>query len=277
MLKAYCFLSKKGGVGKTTLTLNCAHALAFSGFRTLLVDADGQANLSRQFFDVKAEAGAGRGDITGLLMGRAAADEVIRPTHYENLDLICGSVNLEDLPLLDPKIIREPARLKNALQSVLDDYDFVLFDCPPAWNWLSRLVLYSSEAAVVPVQAEPFAVQGLRDLALMLSRMSATAQLYRIVINMYRSNTQLHQAILQEIETEFPGKVARQKIRLTIQLAEAAHAGRSVFEYAPASIGALDLYSLCFELFQLSPERVRAAAESLKADALTLAASKADD
>ncbi len=277
MPKSYCFLSKKGGVGKTTLTLNCAHALAFSGFRTLLVDADGQANLSRQFFDVKPQGNVGEsGDITHLLLGRVEVDKIIRPTHYENLDLICGSVSLEDLPLLDAKIIREPARLKNALQSVLADYDFVLFDCPPAWNWISRLVLFSSDAAVVPVQAEPFALQGLRDLAHMLGRMTATAQLHKIVINMYRANTQLHQTILKEISEEFPGKVAKQRVRLTIQLAEAANEGRSVFEYAPASIGALDLYSLCFELFQLSPERVRAAAESLKGEPQALVTTEAE-
>jgi hypothetical protein len=75
---------------------------------------------------------------------------------------------------------------------------------------------------------------------------------------MYRANTQLHQSILREIEEAFPGRMAKQAVRQTIHLAEAARAGLSIFEFAPASSGALDLYALCFELFALSPEQVKA-------------------
>jgi cellulose biosynthesis protein BcsQ len=111
---------------------------------------------------------------------------------------------------------------------------------------------------IVPIQAEPYALQGLQDLVPMLDKLTATAQLHKIVVNMYRSNTQLHQNILKEIAEAFPGRLAKQTVRQTIQLAEAARAGLSIFEYAPASIGALDLYALCFELFELSPETVKA-------------------
>jgi hypothetical protein len=132
-------------------------------------------------------------------------------------------------------------------------------------NWLTRMVLVTCESVIVPVQAEPYALQGLRDLIPMLDRMTATAQLFRIVINMYRQNTGLHQTVLREIEQEYPGRVARQKVRLTIQLAEAAREGLSVFEYAPACTGALDLYALCFELFKISPEQVKAHAQGRSA------------
>jgi hypothetical protein len=79
---------------------------------------------------------------------------------------------------------------------------------------------------------------------------------------MYRQNTGLHQTILKEIETAYPGRIAKQKVRLTIQLAEAAKEGLSIFEYAPASIGALDMYALCFELFRITPEQVKALAQA---------------
>lgn len=264
MAKGFAFLSKKGGVGKTTFTLNCAHALAFSGYRTLLIDIDGQANLSRHLLGKHLDSpdAASWPDMAKVIQGRTLAAEAVLETGYDHLDLIAGSTSLDDLPTLDPRLLREPARLKQILEPLQDAYDFILFDCPPSVNWLTRMVLMTVQSVIVPVQAEPYALQGLRDLVPLLDRMTATAQLFRIVINMYRQNTGLHQSVLREIETEYPGRVAKQKVRLTIQLAEAAREGLSVFEYAPASTGALDLYALCFELFQLAPDRVRAHAQA---------------
>lgn len=266
MTKSYSFLSKKGGVGKTTFCLNCAHALAFSRYRTLLVDMDGQANLTKHLLGRAEGLGApgspGFPDVSQVLMRRIPAAEAIIETGYECLDLLAGSINLDDLPVMDPRLIREPARLKSLLGPVAEEYDFVLIDCPPSINWLTRMVLYTVDAVIVPIQAEPYALQGLRDLVPMLDKMTQTAQLFRIVVNMFRANTQLHQGIWKEIAAEFPGRLARQTVRQTIQLAEAAKEGLSIFEYAPASIGALDLYALCFELFELSPEHVKANVKS---------------
>ncbi len=271
MKKSFCFLSKKGGVGKTTFALNCAHALAFSQFRTLVIDMDGQANLTKHLLGDDALQGNGAkltGDIAKVMALRMPMGNAIVQTEYENLDVLPGSTSLEDLPVFDSKILREPARFKTLLQPVLEQYDFIVIDCPPALNWLTRSVLFAADAVVVPIQAETYAIQGLRDLVPMLDRMTATAQLFKIVVNMYRSNTQLHQNICKEIMKEYPGRVAKQRVRLTIQLAEAAREGQCIFEYAPASIGAMDMYSLCWELFELSPDRVKLGAQNHTASEL---------
>ncbi len=258
MTRSFCFLSKKGGVGKTTFTLNCAHALAFSQFRTLLIDMDGQANLTKHLMSGgSSPAESGWPDISKVLLRRCAPSEAILETGYENLDLLAGSTTLDDLPILDPRLIREPARLKSVIAELAPDYDFILIDCPPIVNWLTRMVLFATESVIVPIQAEPYALQGLQDLIPLLDKMTATAQVHKIVVNMFRANTQLHQTILKEIKDGFPGRVAAQTVRQTIQLAEAAKEGLSIFEYAPTSFGALDLYALCWELFELSPEKVK--------------------
>jgi chromosome partitioning protein len=263
MTQSFAFLSKKGGVGKTTFCLNCAHALAFSGFRTLLVDMDGQANLTRHLLGGSPEPGLP--DISKALLRRCEPREAILTTGYDGLDLLAGSTGLDDLPILDPRLMREPARLKLILQELSSEYDFILADCPPSVNWLTRMVLFAVQGVVVPIQAEPYAMQGLQDLVPMLDKLTATAQLHKIVVNMYRANTQLHQNILREIAEAFPGRLARQTVRQTIHLAEAARAGLSIFEYAPASIGAIDLYALCFELFELSPEKVKSMVQARSA------------
>ena len=187
MTKSYSFLSKKGGVGKTTFCLNCAHALAFSKFRTLLIDMDGQANLTKHLLARSGETGtdglgtpgaAGFPDISQVLLRRLPAAEAVIETGYDNLDLLAGSITLDDLPVLDPRLIREPARLKSLIGELAAEYDYVLIDCPPSVNWLTRMVLYAVDGVIVPIQAEPYALQGLRDLVPMLDKMTSTAQLF---------------------------------------------------------------------------------------------------
>lgn len=257
--KTFCLLSKKGGVGKTTFALNCAHALAFSGFRTLLVDLDAQSNLTKHLLGKTMGEDFHKPDLPDMakvLLLRRQADTSILETGYPGLSLLAGSPELDDLPLLDQRLTREPARLQSILAPLLPQFDYVLVDCAPALNWLTRMALMATSEVIIPTQPEAYALQGLEDLVPWLDRMTATAQLYRVVINMYRGNTQLHKLLAQRIESAFPGRVATQKVRLTIDFAEAARSGLSIFEHAPASSAALDMYALCFELFGLSAETV---------------------
>src|SRR4051812_31728353 len=164
--KTYSLLSKKGGVGKTTFALNCAHALAFSGFKTLLVDLDAQSNLTKHLL-IKSRGEDFRKDLPDvskvLLLRREAAASVVE-SGYPGLHLIAGSSELDDLPLLDPKLTREPARLQLLLAPLADQYDYILVDCAPALNWLTRMALMATSEVILPTQPEAYALQGLEDL-----------------------------------------------------------------------------------------------------------------
>ncbi len=270
--KTYCLLSKKGGVGKTTFALNCAHALAFSGFKILLVDLDAQSNLTKHLLsktrgeDFRKD---GLNDMSKVLLLRRTAEESVMETGYPNLFLLAGSTELDDLTLLDQRLTREPKRMETILAPLMDQYDYIIVDCAPALNWLTRMALMATKEVIVPTQPEAYALQGLEDLVPWLDRMTATAQLFKIVINMYRGNTQLHRLLADRIKTNYPGRVAKHKVRLTIDFAEAARIGLSVFEHAPASSSAMDMYALCFELFGLSAESVAKRMKEIASEPVT--------
>jgi len=270
--KTYCLLSKKGGVGKTTFALNCAHALAFSGFKILLVDLDAQSNLTKHLLsktrgeDFRKD---GLNDMSKVLLLRRTAEESVMETGYPGLFLLAGSTELDDLTLLDQRLTREPKRMETILAPLMDQYDYIIVDCAPALNWLTRMALMATKEVIVPTQPEAYALQGLEDLVPWLDRMTATAQLFKIVINMYRGNTQLHRLLADRIKTNYPGRVAKQKVRLTIDFAEAARIGLSVFEHAPASSSAMDMYALCFELFGLSADSVAKRMKEIASEPVT--------
>ncbi len=247
MTKKYCIYSNKGGVGKTTLTISMAHALVLAGSRVCLIDLDSQSNLSRHL-GCKA---APTLSIQDVLRERCEVEDVITSTAIDGLSLVPGNQELDNLPLLYPKIMRQPNVLRTKIAG-MQGFDYIFIDCPASFNWITRLALYAAGELLVPVQAEPYALQGLGDLAGSLQRMQAIARIHKIIINMYRSHTQLHSSISRTIEHLYPGIVARQKVRQNIQLGEAAAGGSSIFTYAPTSAGAMDIFALCYELFDMN-------------------------
>jgi chromosome partitioning protein len=243
-MKSFCFFTNKGGVGKTTLALHSAHSLALAGFKTLLVDLDGQSNLTKHVTgDTHSQ------NIGTLLVKNIFPQKYILPTSYSNLSIIPGNKDLDNLPILYPKIMRTPTLLKNTLQSIVHHFDYIILDCPSAMNWITKMATYMASKVIIPIQPEPYALQGLKDMSQHLNHNTATAQIHKIVINMYRGHTQLHQNIAQDIRHLYGDKVAQQVVRQSISLAEASSQRKSIFEFAPTSIGALDLFALSWEVF----------------------------
>jgi chromosome partitioning protein len=243
----FAISSQKGGVGKTTTTVNLGAALALQGKRVLLLDMDPQGSLT-------AAVGA---PTTGLSMG----DILEQPDNIINAIAPCtggmrvisaspmlASVfqNLEDMPT--------PAfRLSMALRVVQDCYDYAMIDCPPALGHATANALTASNVVLVPLQCEFLSMRGLHDMkeitAIIRDSTNADLQL-RVLGTMFDKRTLHANSVLQQAHAELPGLVYQTVIPRTIRLAEAPATGQTIFEYAPESNGAYAYSMLAQEVLQ---------------------------
>jgi len=243
----YAISSQKGGVGKTTTTVNLGAAFALLGKRVLLLDMDPQGSLT-------AAVGA---NTNGLSMG----DVLENPENIHNAIAPCtGNMRVVSAsPTLasvfqDLANMETPAfRLSLALQAVQDCYDYALIDCPPALGHATANTLTASDMVLVPLQCEFLSMRGLHDMnditAIIRDTTNAALQL-RVLGTMFDKRTLHANAVLQEASTELPGLVYQTVIPRTIRLAEAPATGQTIFEYAPESNGAYAYSMLAQEILE---------------------------
>ncbi|HBL39073.1 TPA: chromosome partitioning protein ParA [Candidatus Uhrbacteria bacterium] len=229
-------VNQKGGVGKTTTAVNLAAYLAHHGKFVLLVDLDPQANASSGL-GVTAEAG-----VYEAMMGVRSSKELVVNTAHEGLRMIPSTINLAGAPVELVGLDRREWKLHEALLEVRNDYDYILIDNPPSLGLLTINGLVASDALLIPVQAEYYALEGL-------SQLMQTVQLVRdgikpeidvmgAVITMYDPRTTLSRDVLEELYKHFPNRIFRSVIPRNVRLAEAPSAGKSILHYDPSSKGA---------------------------------------
>jgi chromosome partitioning protein len=235
--------NQKGGVGKTTSTVNLSAYLAARGFRTLLIDIDPQGNATSSLGVDKAACSYA---IYDALLDGTPLPEVIVPSGQERLALVpstsvlLGSETEAALTSVDQR----EHRLVDALRSLPDDaYDLVLIDCPPSLGLLTLNALVAAEGVIIPIQCEFLALEGLVQLSnnIQLVKRTFNAQLdiLGVLLTMYDARTRLSAQVAEEVRRFFPNRLFASTIPRGIHLAEAPSYGQSILAYDPASRGAL--------------------------------------
>lgn len=235
-------VNNKGGVSKTTTAVNLGAGLSRKGKKVLLVDLDGQANLS-QSLGVTANGV----DIYKVFKGEA---EVLPKRVSENLHVMPASELLADLEL---ELVTEFERerfLKNALEEVDDDYDFAIIDCGPSKGLLTINALTACNDIIIPLQSEYLALQGVRSLTDLVFRVKKSlnpkVRILGVLISMFDKRKILNKSVAAEISQHYP--VFDTIIRENVSLAEAPTAKNHIFNYAPKSMGAQDYENLTTEI-----------------------------
>ncbi|GHV81582.1 chromosome partitioning protein Soj [Spirochaetia bacterium] len=245
----YVFVNQKGGVGKTTSAINIGAYLAEMGKSVLLVDFDSQANLSSGIGIHSAKPG-----VYELISGAVPIEKVIRKTQVPNLSVIPASIDLSGAAV---ELIEQQDRdyyLKNALAPVRDKYDFTLIDCPPSLGVLTLNGLSAADAALIPMQCEYFAMEGLTQLVktvkLIQQGLNPRLVIGGIFFTMYDQRTRLAQEVVKNISAYFRDKVFTTIIPRNVRLSEAPSHEQAISQYDPQCSGARAYKSLAAEVAQ---------------------------
>jgi chromosome partitioning protein len=241
--------NQKGGVGKTTTTLNLGVYLAELGKSVLLIDLDPQANLTSGSGVEKAEISA---SIYDILLNDTVANEVVIPVPDTKAKLLPANIQLAGAEVELVSSISRESILKNALKPLQKEYDFALIDCPPSLGLLTINALVAADSVLIPVQSEYYALEGLGQLLntieLVKKKLNSDLEILGIVITMFDARTNLAKDVAQELLNTFEKKVFNTIIPRNIRLSEAPSHGKPINNYEPLSQGAKSYESLAREL-----------------------------
>lgn len=251
MGKIIAIANQKGGVGKTTTSVNLAASLGVLEKKVLLIDADPQANATSGLgIDVEAvEQGTYQ-----LLEHTAKAKDVIMSTSSPNLDIIPAHI---DLVAIEIELVDKENReymLKQALDGLADDYDFILIDCAPSLGLLTLNALTAAHSVLIPIQCEYFALEGLGKL---LNTVKSVQKIHNpdldiegLLLTMYDSRLRLSNQVVEEVKKHFDEMVFKTIIQRNVRLSEAPSYGESIISYDAGSKGANNYLSLAQELIE---------------------------
>ncbi|WP_413377107.1 ParA family protein [Alkalihalobacillus sp. 1P02AB] len=239
MAKIIAVANQKGGVGKTTTSVNLSACLAYIGKKVLLVDIDPQGNAT-------SGTGVEKGDVEeciyDVLVEDTEARTVIKQTTVENLDIIPSTIQLSGAEIeLVPTISRE-VRLKRALSTISNDYDYIFIDCPPSLGLLTINALTAADSVLIPVQCEYYALEGLSQLLntvrLVQKHLNTELAIEGVLLTMLDARTNLGIQVIDEVKKYFREKVFDTIIPRNVRLGEAPSHGKPIIIYDPKSRGA---------------------------------------
>ena len=249
MAKTIAVVNQKGGVGKTTSTVNLAAAVASKGYRVLLADIDPQGNATSGVGINKRELKISSYDV---LINSSDADEAILKTEFKNLWIMPASMNLAGAELEMVDMNRRESRLKAAFAPIKDDYDFIFLDCPPSLGLITLNALCCCDTVLVPIQCEYYALEGLSQL---ISTIRQVKRLYNplidmegVLLTMFDGRLNLTNQVVGELKRFFSKKVYATVIPRNVKLSEAPSFGQPIQYYDSGNKGALAYNALAEEI-----------------------------
>ncbi|MBX6390522.1 MAG: ParA family protein, partial [Frankia sp.] len=248
--RIFAVANQKGGVGKTTTTVNLAAAMAMHGVRVLVIDLDPQGNASTA---LGVDHRSGVPSIYEVLLGDRPLDEVVvRSGESENLYCAPATIDLAGAEIELVSVVARESRLRRAIASLSREVDYVFIDCPPSLGLLTVNALVAAKELLIPIQCEYYALEGLgqllKNVELVQAHLNQDLRLSTILLTMYDSRTRLADHVVQDVKNHFGDRVLSTTIPRNVRLAEAPSYGQSGLTYDPASRGSLSYLAAAREL-----------------------------
>ena len=248
-MKIIAIANQKGGVGKTTTAVNLAACLAKKGQRVLLVDCDPQGNSTS---GVGVDKRRCEKTVYDVLLGNANVSEAVVKSDYENLSVCPSNISLSGAEIELVSEMGRESKLKNALLSVKNDFDYVIIDAPPSLGLITINVLTAANSVIVPIQCEYYALEGVAQLMNTIRKvkqvMNPELEIEGILMTMFDSRTNLSAQVIEEVKKFFPNKVYKTLVPRNVRLSEAPSFGKPIIYYDIASKGAESYLDLADEV-----------------------------
>ncbi len=249
MGKIITIANQKGGVGKTTTAVNLSVSIAQTDKKVLIVDMDAQGNACTGFGIEKKDNDK---SIYEVLIEGENIKDVIQKTQYKNVDIVPVNVHLSGAQVKLLKMENRESKLRQAIHSVKDDYDFIFIDCPPSLDMLTVNGLVAADSILIPLQCEFYALEGIAQLIktikLIKKGPNKELEIEGVILTMYDNRTNLSNQVMEEAVAYFKDKVYKTIIPRNVKLAEAPSYGKPITIYDPVSVGAKSYKKLATEI-----------------------------
>ncbi|HPA64414.1 MAG TPA: AAA family ATPase [Spirochaetota bacterium] len=232
MGKVISMSNQKGGVGKTTTTVNLAAFLSEKGKKVLIIDIDPQANAG---YGVGINAEESGNTIYEVLIGEIRIEDAIHHTEFPNLDIVPSNIHLSGAQVDMMELENKEFKMRDAIAQIRDYYDYILIDCPPSLGILTLNALIAANSVMIPLQCEYYALEGLSQLLQIISMvqesLNKSLDIEGVVLTMYDSRTKLSQHVVNDVKEHFKDKVFKTIIPRNVKLSEAPSFGKPIGLY----------------------------------------------